>query len=171
MGGVQVDFVCEDDVGEDRPGREHHLPAAGRRIFLDDVGAGDVGRHQVRGELNPVELQLEDARQRVNQQRLGQPRDANDEAVATDEERQQHQLNGVTLTDDELLELRDNLIAAVLHPIGQRHVIRGLDIDDLLRHTLHGASLSKIGNQGSAQGSGLKAVGQKPSNMLSEALA
>ena len=101
-----VDFVGEDDVGEDRPGREHHLPAAGRRVFLDDVGAGDVGRHQVGRELDARELQLEHARQRVNQQRLGQPRHADDEAVPADEERQQHQLNRVTLTDDELLELR-----------------------------------------------------------------
>jgi hypothetical protein len=92
----------------------------------------------------------------MNQQRLGQPRDADDEAVSADEERQQHELDGVTLTDDELLELRDDLIAAVLHPIGQRHVIRGLDIDDLLRHTLHGASLSEnqIGSGLRAQGSG-----------------
>ena len=38
----------------------------------------------------------------------------------------------------------DDLIAAMLHPIGQRDVIRGLDIDHLLRHTLHGASLSAV---------------------------
>ena len=92
----------------------------------------------------------------MNQQRLGQPRHADDEAVAADEERQQHQLNRVILTDDELLELRDNLIAAVLHPVGQRDVIRGLDIDDLLRHTLHGASLSAIR---SAQGSAVQLSG------------
>ena len=37
-----VDFVREHDVREDRTGREHHLPAAGRRVFLHEVGAGDV---------------------------------------------------------------------------------------------------------------------------------
>jgi hypothetical protein len=94
----------------------------------------------------------------VNQQRLGQSRDADDQAVAADEERQQHELHRVALADDELLELRDDLIAAVLHPIGQRHVIRRLDVHDLLRHTLHGASLSELrsaqGSRHTAQGSG-----------------
>ena len=138
------------------PGREHHLPASGRRVLLDDVGPGDVRRHQVGRELNARELQLEHPGQRVNEQRLGQPRHADDEAVPADEERQQHELDRVTLTDDELLELRDDLIAAVLHPVGQRDVIRGLDIDNLLRHTLHGASLSESGGSGSR----LRASGQ-----------
>ena len=136
-----VDLVGKNDVGEDRTGREDHLAPAGGRVFLDDVGAGDVGRHQVGRELNARELQLEHARQRVNQQRLGEPRDADDEAVAAHEEGRQYQLHRVLLADDELLQLSHDLVAAMLHPIGQRHVIRGLDIHHLLRYTLHGALL------------------------------
>ena len=46
-------------------------------------------------------------------------------------------MHRVRLADDELLQLAHDLIAALLHPIGQRDIIRRLEIDDLLRHTLH----------------------------------
>ena len=52
------------------------------------------------------------ARQRVDQQRLGQPGHADDQAVAADEERQQHLVDDVVLTDDQLLQLGDDLVAA-----------------------------------------------------------
>ena len=110
-----------------------------------------------------VELQLEDARQRVNQQRLRQARDADDEAVAADEEREQHVLDGVGLADDELLQLGDDLIAPVLHPIGQRDIIRRLDIDDLLRYTIHWGLAFRESDRLRAQGSRLRL---KPSNIL-----
>ena len=90
LGRRAVDFVGEDDVREDRPRREHHLPPAGRRVLLDDVGAGDVGRHQVGRELDARELEVEHPRQRVDEQRLGQPGHADDQAVAAGEQRQQH---------------------------------------------------------------------------------
>ena len=74
LGRRAVDFVGQDDVREDRAGREHHLAPAGRRILLDDVGAGDVGRHQVGRELDAVELEVEHARHRMDEQRLGEAR-------------------------------------------------------------------------------------------------
>ena len=132
-----VDLVGEDDVREDRPRGEDHLAAAGGRVLLDDVRAGDVGRHQVGRELDAVELQLQDPREGMNQERLRQPRHADDQAVAADEERQQHQVHGVGLADDQLRQLTDDLVAPLLHSIGQRDVVRRLDIHNLLRHTLH----------------------------------
>ena len=71
------------------------------------------------------------------EQRLRQARHADDQAVAADEQRQQHLMHGVCLADDQLLQLRDDLVAALLHPVGQRDIIGRLDIDDLLRHTIH----------------------------------
>ncbi len=85
------------------PGRKYHLPLPGRRVFLDDVGAGDVRRHQVRGELNARELEIDDARQRMDQEGLGQTRHADDQAVAAHEQRQQHLIDRVVLTDDQLV--------------------------------------------------------------------
>ena len=46
-----VDLVDEEDVREDRPGPELELV----RALVEDVDAGDVGRKQVRRELEPRE--------------------------------------------------------------------------------------------------------------------
>ena len=105
------------------PGREHHLAAAGGRIFLNDVGAGDVRRHQVGRELDAVELQVEHLRHRVDQQRLGQAGHADDQAVAADEEREQGLADDFVLADDELFQLGDDLLAALLHPVRQRDIV------------------------------------------------
>ena len=123
-----VDFVCEDDIREDRPWRKHHLPPPRRRIFLDDVGAGDVGRHQVRRELDAVELQVEHARHRMDEQRLRKARHADDQAVAADEQRQERLIHDFVLADDELLQLLDDPLTAVFHPVSERDVV--------LRHVL-----------------------------------
>ena len=56
LGRRAVDFVGENDVGEDRPLDELELaPALGG--FLQNVGAGDVGRHQVGRELDAAEVE------------------------------------------------------------------------------------------------------------------
>ena len=46
--GRAVDLVGEKEVGEDRPGAELEVGVA----LVPDRRAGDVGRHQVRGELD-----------------------------------------------------------------------------------------------------------------------
>jgi hypothetical protein len=61
LGRSAVDFVGQHDIGEDRAADELELAAAADTGFLDDVGAGDVGRHQVRGELDAVEGKVEGA--------------------------------------------------------------------------------------------------------------
>ena len=43
---------------------EAHLAAAGALVFLDDLGAGDVRRHQVGRELDSLEPQVQRLRQR-----------------------------------------------------------------------------------------------------------
>ena len=58
LGGVRLISSASTMFAKIGPGREHHLAPAGRRVFLDDVGAGDVRRHQVRRELNAVELEV-----------------------------------------------------------------------------------------------------------------
>ena len=75
-----------------------------------------------------VELQLEHLRQRLDQQRLGQAGHADDQAVAADEQRQQHQLDDVVLADDELVQLGEDLLAAVVHLVGERDVVGRFEI-------------------------------------------
>jgi hypothetical protein len=53
---------------------------------LEDLGARDVGGHQVRRELDALELQIEQLRQRFDQQRLGQARRAGEQAMAARDE-------------------------------------------------------------------------------------
>ncbi len=136
LGRRAVDFVGQHDVGEDRPGREHHLPPSGRRVLLDDVGAGDVGRHQVGRELDAVELEVEHPRHRVDEQRLGEAGHADDEAVAADKQRQQHLIDDLVLADDELLQLLDDALTPVLHPIGKGDIILLHVLFDLRHVTL-----------------------------------
>ena len=65
----------------------------------------DVGRHQVRRELDPVELEVDRLRQLLDQQGLGEPRDAAQQAVAAGEERDQDLADDALLPDDDLGEL------------------------------------------------------------------
>jgi hypothetical protein len=105
FGRRAVDLVRQHDVREHRARREYHLALTGRRVVLDDVRAGDVRRHQVGRELDARELEVEDARDRMNEQRLRQAGHANDERVATREERDEDLLDDVVLSDDELPQL------------------------------------------------------------------
>ena len=51
-----VDFVGQQDVArKSAPGTKVQRAMAGDRILFDDVGAGDIGRHQVRRELDALE--------------------------------------------------------------------------------------------------------------------
>ena len=97
-------------------------------VFLNDVGAGDVGRHQVGRELDARELQLEHLGQRLDQQRLRQAGDADDQTVAADKQRLQDQLHHVVLTDDAFVQLREDLLAPDVHLVGERNVVGRFEI-------------------------------------------
>ena len=66
----------------------------------------------------------------MNEQRLRQARDTDDQAVAADEERQQHFVDRRLLTDDDFAQLRDNPVAAGLHLLGEGDVVF-LEVDDV----------------------------------------
>ena len=84
------------------PARTQRAVAA---VLVEDLGAGDVGRHQVGRELDALEAQVEDLRQRLDQQRLGQPGHAGEQAVAAGEERDQDLIDDLVLADDDLAQL------------------------------------------------------------------
>jgi hypothetical protein len=63
-------------------------------------------------------------RQRPDQQRLREARHADDQTVAADEQRQQHLPDDVFLTDDELVELGDDLLPPRVHAVRERDVLR-----------------------------------------------
>ena len=84
-----------------------HEPQPARRppILVQYLGPGDVGRHQIGRELDPLELEIEDLRQGLDQQRLGEAWHTCDEAVAAGQEGNQDLLDGVVLPDNHLAEL------------------------------------------------------------------
>ena len=105
MGGCPIDLVGEDDVGEDRSLDEADDAFPRRAIFLDDFRAKDVRRHQVRRELNPVELQIDRFGELLDEECLGQARHAAQEAVSAGEKRNQNFAYDALLSDDGLREL------------------------------------------------------------------
>ena len=120
--GSAVDLVRQYDVGEDGAADEAELLAVGVGVLLEDLGAGDVGRHQVRGELNASEAQVQRPRQGADQQGLGEPGNPDQQAVAAGEEGDQQVLDNFTLPDDHLAYLLQQLVA------GRREAGDGLDV-------------------------------------------
>ncbi len=82
--------------------RKFRLPVL---VFFQHVRAGDVAGHQVGRELDPLEAHVENAGQRADHQRLGQPRHAFQQAVAAGEDRREELLDHLVLPDDHLLQL------------------------------------------------------------------
>jgi hypothetical protein len=101
-----VDLVGEHDVREDRPAHELEDALPGADVLFEDFGAGDVGRHEIRRELNAREVERQDARQRRDEQRLREPRNADQQAVAAREQRYEQLLDDGALPDDDLADLR-----------------------------------------------------------------
>src|SRR5206468_10143008 len=100
-----VDLVREEDVGEDRPLLELEvLPAV--RVLHDDVRADDVGGHQVRGELDPRERQLETFRERLDEERLAEAGHALEQDVTAGKHARQDVGDDLAVADDHLLDLR-----------------------------------------------------------------
>ena len=97
-----IDFVGENNVGEQRPFEKAELAAAGGAILFNDFRAGNVGGHQVGGELNAAERKIQRASQRADHQRFGQARHAFQQAMAAGKQRDQQFLDNIVLTDDDL---------------------------------------------------------------------
>ena len=84
LGRRAVDLVGEHEVGEDRARLEPE--DAGAALLDEDVGAGDVGGHQVGRELDPVERAVDDVGDRAHEQRLAEAGHALEEDVAVREQ-------------------------------------------------------------------------------------
>jgi hypothetical protein len=121
---VTAPVVCvsEDDLREDRP--FHEAERAVPVLFVEHLGSSDVCRHQIRRELDALEREIEDLRNGLDQQGLGQARDAGDQAVPAGEERHQHFVDDGVLPDDDLADLRENALAPGRHALGHRRDIR-----------------------------------------------
>src|SRR5262245_53569357 len=57
LGGRPVDFVGEQNIRKDRALNKSKFPSAGF-VFIQDIGARDVRRHQIGCELNSLEFDI-----------------------------------------------------------------------------------------------------------------
>ena len=105
MGGVRLISSARMTLANSGPARNLNSRAPGRAVLLDDLGAGDVGRHQVGRELNAAEVERQALGQRRDHQRLGQARHAFQDAVAAAEQRDQQLLDHLVLADDHAAKL------------------------------------------------------------------
>ena len=106
-----VDFVGKQDVAEDRALDECPLAMAGFDVFFDDVGAGDVGGHEVGRELDAPELEAERVGDGAHHQCFRGARHAGHQAMAADEEGDEHLVEHFLLADDDLAYLLQDLLA------------------------------------------------------------
>ena len=105
------------------PAEELELADAGGLVLLDDLGAGDVRGHQVGGELDPVEGQVEGVGQGADHQRLGQAGHADQQAVPAREDRDQQFLEDGVLADDDLAHLALQAVERGLEPLHGGEVV------------------------------------------------
>jgi hypothetical protein len=99
-----VDFIREDEIRENRSAHESESSAL-RRV-REDFGAGDVGGHQVGGELDALKLKVENARDRFHEQRLREAGCSGQQAMSARKEREQQLFNHLALANDDLAQLR-----------------------------------------------------------------
>ena len=101
LGRRPVDLVGEEQVREHRAQRRPELAG----LLVVDPRADEVGRDEVRRELDALELAADRVGDGLDGHRLGQARDALDEQVAAAQQRDDEPFQEVVLADDDLLDL------------------------------------------------------------------
>ena len=104
LGGGSIDLVGEHDLREDRARLKLEDAAAVGQLH-DDVGADDVGRHQVGRELDPVEIERDGVGQGPHQEGLAQARHPFQERVPADKQAGQDAVDDLVVADDDLGDL------------------------------------------------------------------
>ena len=107
LGRGAVDLIGQDHVGEDGSFFEDQFATC--RCVLKDFGACNVRGHQIRGELDPMEAEVEHLGDGFDEQRFGQSWSARDEAMTAGKQGDEHLLDDVRLADDDFPDLRQYL--------------------------------------------------------------
>ena len=101
LGGGAVDLVRQHQVREDGAELRRELAL----LLVVDHGADEVGRKQVGRELHAGEFRGDRVAQRAHGQRLREAGDTLEQDVTAGEQADQHALDHVALTDDDLADL------------------------------------------------------------------
>ena len=114
LGRGAVDFVREQHVREDGALDEAEGALSGRLVLVEDVGARDVGGHEIGRELDALEREVEDAADGADEQGLGEARHADEKGVTTAEDGHEDFLDHVRLADDHLGQLLLHALVGVV---------------------------------------------------------
>jgi hypothetical protein len=101
-----VDLVGQEEVAEDRS--QFGIEALASRLV--DAGPDEVGGDEVGGELHPAEAPTQDARGRLDRQRLRETGNALDQQVAAGEQTDEDALEHLVLAGDDALDLEERLL-------------------------------------------------------------
>ncbi len=110
-----VDLVGHQQLGEDRTLDEAEGARLARRV-LQHLGADDVGGHEVGRELHALGVEAEHAAERLDEQRLGEAGNADQQRVAAGQDGDQRSLDDDVLAEDD----RGGRLVRPLHPLGGR---------------------------------------------------
>ena len=92
-----IDFVDEQQIGEDRPAMQRKLTGG----HIEHVRAHHVRRHQIGGALHALKSEAADARERFHRQRFCQAGHAFHQRVAAADEHEKHLVDHFPLADDD----------------------------------------------------------------------
>ncbi len=110
FGGVRLISSARSTLAKIGPCTKVHVRWPGDGIFFDDVGAGDIGRHQIGRELDALEDQAENLGHGSHEQRFRRSRQTGDQAVAADEQPDADLFHHFVLADDHAVDLPDDLV-------------------------------------------------------------
>ena len=105
-GGARLISSARTMLAKIGPRTKRKLRAPGRRVLLEDLGAGDVARHEVRRELDAPEVEAQRLGDRADHQRLRESRHADEQRVSARGERHEDFVERRLLPDDALAALR-----------------------------------------------------------------
>ena len=108
--GSAVDFVGQQEGSKHRPAHQGELAAA----QVEDVGAGDVGGHQIGSELNAREVAAQHAGQRSDQQRLRDAGHALNQCVLAGQDHDEGLVHYAVLAQDDFRHLGPRVVDGLM---------------------------------------------------------
>ena len=118
LGCGAVYLVGKDHLREDRAGMEfEHAAGLIAACTLIYRHAEDVGRQQVAGELDALELQAQRAREHQRQRGLADSGHVFDEQVAVRQQTSERQPDLLRLAENDLLGLADDVVQVLAHGV------------------------------------------------------
>ncbi len=110
FGRCAVDFVGQDHVAEEGAWDEAEDALAGGVVLFEDVSAGDVGGHQIGGELDSAEGLIEQRGEGGDHEGFGQAGNAFQNAVAAAEKGDHQLFDDLFLADNDPLHAFGDLL-------------------------------------------------------------